>query len=419
LNNSQPGASDIAKFFIKMSRSLQNPAYRFYYLTQLGQSAGMSMGQVTGPLLIYRLTGSSVLLGTQSLVVSVSLIIMSLLGGVIADRIPKKQVVSASLLGFAAIQLVLAFCLDSGILSRENSGSWWIILVATFFQGGFMGMMMPSFSSIIPEIVKRDLLMNASALNTLAMNILSLIMPVVTGVIIDKLGFEYAYYIAAGLYALGAVSILFIPRTGRMPSGDRKILEDIKNGFVYIRRTPTVLLLLLFTTAIVIFSMPYQQLMPLFTDNILKVGATGMGLLMSVCGAGALVGSVILMLLPVSKRGLLLLLSGLVAGAALCIFAFSSIWGLSITMMVFVGLSQTFRNVISSTLLLTHTDTAYLGRVMSLMNIQWGLMAFGTFFAGVLAGVITVQWVIGGLVMILIAISVLFLAFSPRLRRLE
>jgi MFS family permease len=402
-----------------MLRSLKSPAYRFYYLTLLGLSAAMVMGQVSGPLLIYRLTHSSVLLGTMSLVSSISLIIMSLLGGVIADRIRKKQIVFASLLGFVAINLAVAFCLDSSILSRENSGSWWILLVSSFIQGGFMGMMMPAFSSIIPEIMKRDLWMNASTLNTLGMNILSLLVPVLTGIIIDKLGFEYAYYAASGLYALGAVSVLFVPHTGRMPAGGGKIIAEIKNGFVYIRQTSTVLLLLLFTTAMVILSMPCQQLMPLFTDNILKVGATGMGILMSVSGAGALAGSVILMFLPNTKRGLLLLVSGLVAGVALLIFAFSSIWALSIAVMVFVGLAQTFRNTISNALLLTCTEAGYMGRVMSLLNIQWGLMSFSTFLAGVLAGMITVQWVVGGLVLILIAISVLFLTFSPSLRRLE
>lgn len=282
-----------------MLGSLKSPAFRFYYLTTLGQSAAMVMGQVTGPLLIYRLTGSSVLLGTMSLVISISLIIMSLLGGVIADRIRKKQIVFASLLGFAAMNLAVAFCLDTGILSRENNGSWWILLVSSFVQGGFMGMMMPALASIVPEIIKRELLMNASTLNTLGWNILSLLVPVLTGIVIDKMGFEYAYYAASGLYVLGAVSILFIPHTGRMPAGGGQIIQEIKNGFVYIRQTSTVLLILLFTTAMVVLSMPYQQLMPLFTDNILKVGATGMGILMSVSGAGALAGSLILAFLPV------------------------------------------------------------------------------------------------------------------------
>jgi MFS family permease len=419
LNKSQPETSGLSRFSHRMLSSLHSPDYRFYYLAVLWQSAGMIMGQVTGPLLIYRLTGSSVLLGTMSLVVSIPLIVMSLLGGVIADRISKKQIVFGSLLGFAAICLLIALCLDTGILSREHSNSWLIVMGSSFVQGSLMGMMMPAFQSMIPEIVKKDVVMNAATLNTLGMNVLSLVVPVLTGILIDHVGFEFGYYAASGLYALGAVSMLFVPYSGRMAKSRGKVLEDIGKGFVYIRKTSLILMLLIFTTFIVVLSMPYQQLLPLFTDNILHVGATGMGLLMSFSGAGALAGSLLLTFIPGKKRGLILLVSGLVAGLALLVFAFSAIWGLSLAVMVLVGLSQTFRNTISNALLLTYTDAPYMGRVMSLLNIQWGLMAFGTFFAGVLAGVITVQWVIGGLALILVAITVLFLVFNRGIRKLD
>jgi MFS family permease len=282
-----------------------------------------------------------------------------------------------------------------------------------------MGMLMPALQAVIPEIVSKDLLMNASTLNTLGMNALSLIVPTLTGLLIDNIGFEYAYYATAALYAAGAISILFIPRTSAMTGSGGKMLADIKNGLVYIRQTPAVLLILVFTTAVVVFSMPYQQFLPVFTDNILHVGATGMGLLMSVTGAGALAGSLALTLLPSGRRGLMLLAGGLIAGIALLIFAFSSLWPLSLGVMVFVGLSMTLRNTICNVLLLTYTNPAYMGRVMSLLNMQWGLMAFGTFFAGILAGAISIQWVIGGLVILLIITSFLFLIFSPTIRKLQ
>jgi MFS family permease len=419
LNKEQLTSSDVAGFSLnRMSKSLQSPVYRIYYLAVLGQSAGMVVGQVAGPLLIFRLTGSSVLLGAMSLTVSVPLIVMSLLGGVIADRVSKKQIVFACLMGFAAVSLIIALCLDTGLLSRERSGSWWIMLVSSFIQGCLMGMMMPAFQSIIPEIIDKKLVMNAATLNTLGMNVLGLVVPVVTGVVIDHLDFEWAYYFAAGLYALGAVFLLFLPKTGRMGASGGKMASEIKNGFTYIGQSPLVLMLLLFTLAMVVLSMPYQQLLPLFTDNILHVGATGLGLLMSVCGAGALAGSLILAVLPNTRRGLLLLLSGLSVGVALLVFAFSAIWGLSIAMMVFVGLGQTFRNTISNALLLTHTTAAYLGRVMALLNVQWGVMAFGTFFAGVLADIVSVQWVIGSLSILLVLVTALFLVFNRGIRRL-
>lgn len=418
MNSSQPEKSGTAGFFARISGSLRVPAYRAYYFTTLGQSAAMAMGQVSGPLLIFRLTGSSVLLGTMSLLAAIPLIIMSLLGGVIADRIAKKYIVGASLLGFAVVQLMVAVCLQTGVVSRENSWSWLIVLASSFLQGGLMGIMMPAFQAIIPEIIKKDLVMNASTINILGMNIIFLIIPVVTGIIIDHLGFECAYYAAAGLYALGAVAVFFLPLTFPAGHSGSKMFSEIGKGFGYLRRAPTVLYLLLFTTAVVVFSMPYQQLLPIFTDNILKVGATGMGLLMSVSGAGALAASLLLMVYPGKKRGLVLLSGGLVSGLALLVFSFSSIWALSLSVMVFVGLAQTIRNTMGNALLLTHTEAAYMGRVMSLLNIQWGIMAIFTFFAGLLAGSIPVQWVLGSLASLLVVVSVIFLVFIPGTRKL-
>ena len=109
--------------------------------------------------------------------------------------------------------------------------------------------------------------------------------------------------------------------------------------------------------------------MPIYADDILKVGATGMGLLISVSGVGALVASIILTVLPNKRRGLILLVSGLVSGVALLGFSFSSLMALSVPIMVFIGLGQTFRVTIGSTLLQAYTEPEYRGRVMSLFHI--------------------------------------------------
>jgi MFS family permease len=419
LRKTRYGLSGVTKYSQGMIGSLQYPHYRFYYLATLGQNAGMATGQVTGPLLMYRLTDSTVLLGTTSIMVSVPLVVMSLLGGVIADRISKKQIIFACLIGFAVVQLGVAIGLDTGLLSREHSGSWIILLISSFLQGGLMGMLMPALQAVIPEIIGTELLMNASTLNILGMNMLNLIVPVLIGLVIDRIGFQFAYYTASGLYAAGAVSILFIPRTGRTARSGGKMLSDIKDGLIYMRRTPTVMLILLFTTAIVVLAMPYQQYLPLFTDNILKVGATGMGLLMSFGASGALAGSLIFAFLRITRRGVWLLCGGLLAGLSLLVFAFSSLWTLSLVVMVFFGLSQTFRNTIGNALLMTCADAGFMGRVMSLLNMQWGVMAFTTFFAGLLAGVFSIQWVIGGMAMLLIVVTLLFMLFCPGIRKLR
>lgn len=404
---------------IRTFRSLKNPVYRLYFIGMLGQFASMNMQMVTGSLLLYRLTDSAVLLGTMSLVVAVPMIFLSLFGGAIADRFQKKQILVLGLASSAVVSLGIALALATGILSKENADSWWILMVSALLQGTIMGLMMPARQAIIPEIVSRDQVMNAVALNTLGINVLRFLAPGVAGFLIDAFDFKAVYYAMTGMNVWAVIFILFVPPTGRLTAHEGNIIADIQAGFRYIFSEKTILYILFFTLIIVVFSMPYQQLLPIFVDDILEVGATGMGVLLSVSGAGAMVGSIIVASLPNKKRGVILLISGLISGLALICFSFSNSWGLSLAFMVFVGLAQTGRMTMSNTLLQSYVEREYMGRVMSVFNIEWGLVSLGTFAAGLMAEAINVQWVIAGFALILTILSVLSLSFVPRLRKLD
>jgi MFS family permease len=399
--------------------SLKNPVYRLFFFGMLGQFASMSMQMVTGSLLIYRLTDSPALLGTMSLASALPMIVVSLFGGAIADRVQKKGLLIFGLLASAVIPLAIAILLSTGYISHEHVGSWWPLMLSSFLQGTAMGMMMPARQAIIPEIVSREHAMNAIALNWLAMNVLTLLAPGVAGILIDKLDFEAVYYSMSGLNLYGAIMMFFLPHTSKVVSNAGNIIQDIKDGFIYMRKDRTIFFILIFTLAVVMLSQPFSQFLPIFTDKILNVGATGLGILMSVSGAGALVGSIVIAAMPNKKRGLILILSGLLAGAMLLAFSFSTSWGLSLTVMVFFGLSQTMRGTISSALLQSYTKSEYMGRVMSILMMQWGVMSLCTFAAGLVAEKVAVQWVIGALAMLLIAVSVAVVVFNRTIRSLD
>ena len=407
-------------FGFRILRSFQSPAYRFYLPGALAQFACLSMQIVTGPLLMYRLTGSAALLGTMALVSAFPIIIVSMFGGAIADRVPKKRIIVLGLLGGVVVSIGVALALSSGYISPERPGSWVFLIVASLCMSSLMGLMMPALQAIIPEIVGREQIMNAVALNTMGMNILNLIAPGVAGFMIDTFDFKAVYFTMAGLYLCSAFFISLVPATRpTTTTAGGNILGEIRQGFLYMRKDTTIMFVLVFSLMVTVLSMPYQQLLPIFVDDILKVGATGMGILMSVSGAGALIGSIILASSPDRKRGLLLLASGIVAGMALVVFSFSSTWGLSLAVIVFVGLSQTFRMTIGSTLLQAYAEAEYRGRVMSIFSMQWGFMSVCTFVAGLLAEVVPVQWVLGVLAMILIVLSILSLIFIRVLRNLD
>ncbi|HSW57513.1 MAG TPA: MFS transporter [Dehalococcoidales bacterium] len=403
----------------RMLVSFQSQAYRYFFIGSIGQIVAMVIQMMVTPLLIYRLTGSSALLGINALVGALPSIVIGLFGGAIADRLPKKFILIACFGLTALITLAIAIFLDTGHLSREVEGSWWILMVANFFQGCVMGFMMPALMALVPETVKREHLMNAIALNNLEMSVIGLISPSIAGIMIDRLGFESIFYTVTGAYLFAIIFFWLIPINKQATYQRGQILSNITNGLKYIRSNRTIFLLLIFIMAMVILSMPFQNLLPLFTDGIFNVGATGLGLLMSLGGAGGLAGSLAIALLPNRKRGLLLLFSGLLSAAGIILFAFSPAWGFSLTIMVLVGLAGSLRGVLSNTLLQTYTDAPYMGRVMSLTHVQFGFMAVVTFLAGLLAERIMVQWVVGGMGIILVIITLVAWLGSKRIYRLN
>jgi len=158
--------------------------------------------------------------------------------------------------------------------------------------------------------------------------------------------------------------------------------------------------------------------MPVFTEDILGVGAGGLGILFSVSGAGAVIGSLILASLPNQRRGLLFLIGSLVLSLALIGFSFSSSWHLSLALTVVVGMGHTTRMALSNTLLQYYTEAEYRGRVMSVYTMELGLMGFGALAAGLLSEVVGIQWAIGGFAAALVVVTLLATAFLPRIRTL-
>ncbi|MGD9118512.1 MAG: MFS transporter [Dehalococcoidia bacterium] len=402
-----------------MLRSMRSPNYRIYLLGSLTQFAPLITQVITGPLLMYRLTGSPALLGVTALVGSIPMIAMSIFGGAIADRISKKKVIIIALLGSIIMVLVIGMLLTTGIISKENPDSWLILLAVMLFLSGLNGMLMPALQALIPEIVEKEELMNAVAVNSLGINALSLMAPAAAGFMIDAYDFNVIYFTMAGLYTCSLIFIVFVRGARQSTGSSGSILGEIYKGLRYVKRDNFLFIILVFTLIATLLSMPYQQLLPIYADDILKVGATGMGMLLSASGAGALVASIVLMALPNKKRGLMLLVSGLVSGLALVGFSFSSTMGISITVMVFIGIAQTFRVTIGSTLLQVYAEPEYRGRVMSLFHIQWGLSSICTFLAGVLSEVAPVQWVLGILSMILVILCLMAIAFISGFRRLD
>jgi len=399
--------------------SLKNPVYRIYLASMVSQMAAMNMQMIARSLLVYRLTGSAAILGGIALANAVPMVFLALFGGVIADRVQKKYVVIFGHVASALASLGVAIALTTDYLSIGHEGSWWVLMAAAAFQGAIMGIIMPSRESLVREIVSAEDLLNAISLNTMGMNSLRLFAPALTGFLIDAFDFEAVYFTMAGMYLFAALFLAYLPRTSTIVKSESSVLANIVEGFRYIRSETTIWFVLLFLLLGIVLSQPYVLLMPIFCDDILEVGATGMGILLSVSGAGAIIGSLVLASLPNRKRGLIMVISSVVLGISLTVFSFSESWSVSIGLMIFVGLGQTGQMTVAGTLIQYYVNPLYLGRVMSILMMQFGLISFGTFAAGLLAEAVGVQWSVGGFAMALAVISILTLMFVTRLRTVE
>jgi MFS family permease len=385
----------------------------------IGQWSSFSMEMVARTYLLYEITGSAAMLGIISLANAVPMLVLSLFGGAVADRLPKKLLIQISQVGMTVVSLGNAIAVNVGYLTSEHPESWWVLMVSGIIMGMIMALAMPSRQAIIPELVGREQLMNAISLNTMGMSFFQLIGPAIAGYIVAGFGYAIIFYIMAALNATAIIFTSFLPKVVPSQLNRKNVLTDINEGFKYIASHKTILFILIFLVASILLAMPFQMLMPIFAKDILKVGVAGQGTLMSMSGLGAIVASFILASLPSKRRGITILASNIVMGSALVVFAFSVSWPLSLIMMAFVGIGRIGGNTAGTALLQTHTEPEYLGRVTSIMMLNFGLSSLGTFFAGILAETINASWAIGGLAMVLISISLFAVLFLPGLRKLD
>jgi MFS family permease len=411
--------SVISFSFSKTFVSFKNPVYRLYYLSMVGHWSSMNMQMLARNLLVYRINPSGAILGILALANAIPMIICTLPGGVMADRIQKKSIIQICQIISIIVSLATTAVLMIGYLSPEHPESWWVLVVSGALQGAVMGFMLPARSAIISEIVEPKHLMNAISLNNLGMNIFRVLSPALAGFLIDVFDFWVVYAIMSVMIIMSWAFILFVPPAKVKTVEGGNSLQDIVEGWRYIRGEKTILIVLVFTVLVIILGSPYGQLLPMFTEDILKVSATDMGILIAVSGVGAIVGSLILASLMNRKRGMILLIAGIVLGVALVVFSFSSWWYLSLIIIIFIGMGSTIEMALGNSLVQYYTDAIHRGRVMSFLMLGFGLGGLGSFFAGMLADVVGAPIAVGSMAILLLILTLFLLATSKRVRHLD
>jgi MFS family permease len=373
--------------------SLSNRHFRLLFISMLVSFVGLHMGFMAQSALTYELEGNATSLGIVVLAWGVPQMVFSLIGGVAADRINKRTIILFSQGTIGVLMLVLAISIETGHIAL------WQIAALGFVQGTVFSFNVPARQAWIPEIVGRDKLSNAIALNSSGFNMASVAGPFLAGGLISVpfIGFSGVYFIMAGCFFAVVLLLLRTPATGAEPreTNGRSVVEDMKEGVSYVRGHSVLMSLLGMGFVVIVLGMPYRTLFPVFADEIYGVGNVGLGAMYTIGGVGAVVGSLLVaMWSQSSNKSRLQLASGLAFAGTLVIFAMIAWYPLGLAALALMGLTSMGFIALNNTMVLSASDPEYYGRVQSVYMLSWSVQPFAAMPVAVLADVWGAQYAV-------------------------
>lgn len=358
---------------------------------------GTWIQQVAQSWLVFELTNSVFLLGLVGFLSSIPILILSLFGGILADRLNKRSILIATQTIFMFLAFILATLTQFKLITPHQ------IMIIAVLNGIVMAFDAPARQSIVVELVGKRHLFNAIALNSVSFNSSRIIGPAFAGILIATIGMSGCFYIN-GVSFLAVIVALYFIKVGHIhnPPKPSSALVDLKEGLNFIKNDRLILALIAMVGVVSLFGVAHVVLMPVFANDVLKVGVKGLGVLMSAAGCGALFGALILARLgDFQYKGKLLLSSAMIFSLSLIIFSLSKVYLLSIFALILVGFSSVTAIALVNTLLQTKVEDKFRGRVMSVFMVTFaGMMPFGNLIAGGLAHAMGVSFAVmaGGIV---------------------
>lgn len=365
-----------------LARSFKHRDYRLFFTGQFISLVGTWMQQVAQSWLVYRLTGSSLSLGLVGFAGQFPVFALAIFGGVMADRLNRRSVLVATQTAALIQAVLLAWLTLAGQIQV-----WQVMLLATLL-GIVNAVDIPTRQSFIVELVGKQDLHNAIALNSSMFNSARILGPSVAGVLLAAVGEGWCFALN-GLSFLAVIVCLLRMGVPRRPAPEKagSIAEHLREGFGYAWHTREVRTILLLLGVASVLAMAYVVLMPVFAEEILHSGPRGLGLLMAATGCGSLAGALLLATRSESRgSGRYAYFGMLGLGAGLVLFALSPFFWLSALLLVPVGFCMIVSMASANTILQMLCPDNLRGRVMALYSMMFmGMAPFGALLAGVLA----------------------------------
>ena len=361
------------------------PAYRAYWLGTLASVIGFQMLNFSQFWIMRELTESPLYLGYVGLANAVPAIVLNIFGGVLADRLDRKKLISITQTINGALILILSGLTFAGVIQA------WHVIVLAFLAGAINAFDQPARQALYPSLIDRAVMMNAVALNSAIWTGTRIIAPAIAGIIIYLTNTGTSFLISAlGFFTMAAIVLsLSIPKDQSDISQSPK-KNDLFEGIRFIWKNNIFLILICITFFNSFFGMSYIPMMPVFGVDILEVDADKLGILMGLSGVGALMATMIIGRTGNFKqKGLLIIVGSLLFGISITVFAFTSMqygnYYVALALLFIVGASSStyMISIMSSLQMLVPNHMR--GRVMGFYGITWSIMYLGGMYVGSLA----------------------------------
>ena len=362
---------------------------------------------------ILTLTDSPFLVGLIS-ATRMSLNILALFAGAIADRVPRQRLLATVEFVMAFLGVMMLLLILSGRLEV------WHIFVIAMFAGMVRVFLMPSSQSMVADILPRDRIGNGAAISTVGMNLAMLIGPLVGGLLFNSFGPKGAYMAIASLYFLSGLFALGIRIVARSAPREREsVFQAVIGGLKHVKGNQVLWGALLLTLIIESSGWTFHTtLMPVFAREVLQTDAKGLGFLLFAFGAGALTGSIGLSMIPNLRHvGKLMILTVVLWHCTILVFATSQPFYISAVILAFTGMGFGSTQVFLLTTLLRTTGSEYRGRVIGLRSLAIYAFALGSISSGAMAGIWGAPRAANVVGVMGITLVLVLALFTPKLRR--
>jgi MFS family permease len=393
--------------------SLSLPQFRFLLAGTATSQIASWMEEVARGWLVLELTGSAFQLGLIGFIRGITQLLFSPVAGVLVDRLDRRRLAAITQVVPGTVALII------GLLVATDRIEMWQLYVLTCVSGLTAAVNQPARQVLVYDVVGEQYLTNAIALNAVTANVSRIVAPAVGGLFIGVVGIASSYYVQTLFFLLATGATLLLHPITHADPLRTPMLEGIKDGLSYARRDRTVGRLIVLNAIPNLLIYPYVAMMPLFADDVLNVGSFGFGVLLTAVGFGSIPGGLFVAGMSHSPhKGRTMSVAMLLYMGMVAAFGMSTVFPVSFLILVLAGVGWSMMVTLNQTLLQSHVEDVYRGRVLALHSMVGGFTPFGNLAMGITAATFGVQASVVAFAMIGFTCAAILGLGSRRIREL-